>query len=265
MKGGWLFIAMHFMKKINKVALTLTALTASVAIATTGAFAFFIDNVSNSDISAKAGNVSIDVSDFDVSNKSNFNPGDENPETSLPAGHRPGTDHKLSYTVTNNGNKSVSTRSVIDISVYDKNQGYKDPSVFTLYQTAKGETTPVKIEDAADSLIREEIKIGQRLYVLNDGTVTETKPNDPTSIKSLRYIVLGPVLNGSGEDAEVEPNISENTATVSYAAALDYSTPNDYQGCPVDFDVSVQALQYRNTNISDWQTIFTDHTSAFVG
>lgn len=265
MEGGRLnlFKPNIYMTKKKKIAIIASTLLAGASLTTASVFAFFIES-KDTNTNSIAGNVDISISNLDISNKQNFNPGDENPETQLPTGHRNGTEHKLTYTVTNDGNKSVATRSVIDITVSTPNNTPMDPSVFNLYQTKDGKTTAIKIENAKDDSIRNGVILGQRLYVLNDGTVVKDKPTDISTIKSLRYIVLGPNLNGVGEAAEIETNAVSNEANVSYAVALDYETGNEYQGCPVTFDVSVQAIQYRNTNAGDWSTIYTDHINSSI-
>lgn len=247
------------MKK--KILITAGLITVAAVATVAGVSAFYVETA-ETEHSAIAGNVSIINDSISVSNIGNFNPGDENPEKNLPSGHRPGTEHKLSYKIHNEGNKSVTTRSIIDINVIGTDGNIMDPSVFTLYQVANGKTTPIKIENAKDSSIKDNIVIGERMYVLNDNIVTAEKPADMSRVKSLRYIILGPNLNGTGEAAEVEEKSAGSESTVTYAVALDYTAPNSYQGADVSFDVEVQCMQYRNTNLGDWETIFKDHLTA---
>lgn len=246
----------------KKKILISAGLVAAASISVIAAVnAFFVEE---HDMSVKAvvGEVSLVNDAISISNIGNFNPGDENPETDLPDGHRPGSEHKLEYSIHNEGNKSMTTRSIIDITITGTDGNILDPSVFTLYQTVNGQTTDVKLENAEDSSIRENVILGDRLYVLNDGSVVDTKPEDVSTIQSLRYIVLGPNLNGVGEAAEIEEKAVDSKASVSYAVALDFTTPDEYQGAAIDFDVSVQCMQYRNTNSGDWKTIFKDHLSS---
>lgn len=251
------------MKKKNLIIAGLCTLGA-VGIAAgivTGVNAFYVETADASH-SAVAGSVSIVNDTISVSNIGNFNPGDENPEKDLPAGHRPGSEHKLTYKIHNEGSKSITTRSIIDLTVVGTDGNILDPSVFTLYQTSNGATTPVKLENATDSNIKEGTILGERMYVLNDNSVVAEKPADISQIKSLRYIVLGPNLNGVGEAAEVEKLSAGPESTVSYAVALDFTAPDTYQGADVSFDVEVQCMQYRNTNLGDWETIYSDHITA---
>lgn len=254
-------IIMVFNKKI-----AVAAAVSGIALTTmvVGVSAFFIETA-DTNTSAIAGDVELVNDSISVTNIGNFNPGDENPESSLPKGHRAGTEHKLMYSIHNNGSKSITTRSVVDVTLKNKNGNILDPSVITLYQTQNGKTTDVPMENAKDSSIRENVVLGERLYVLTDGSVVSSKPSDTSSIKSLRYILLGPNLNGVGDYAEIEEKAVDSKADVSYAVALDYKTTDEYQGADISFDVNVQCMQYRNTNSADWKTIFKDHISAASG
>ena len=227
----------------------------------TGVNAFYVETADTSH-SAVAGSVSLINDSISISNIGNFNPGDENPEKDLPAGHRPGSEHKLEYKIHNEGSKSITTRSIIDLTVIGTDGTILDPSVFTLYQTANGVTTDNKLEAAMDSSIKDNTILGERMYVLKDNSVVAEKPADISQIKSLRYIVLGPNLNGVGEAAEIEEKSEGPESTVSYAVALDFTAPDTYQGADVSFDVEVQCMQYRNTNLGDWETIYKDHLTA---
>jgi hypothetical protein len=246
-------------KKKIIVSAALTGL--SLATVVTGVNAFFIETA-DTDTSGVVGDVELVNDSIKVTNIGNFNPGDENPESNLPSGHRAGTEHKLEYTIHNNGSKSITTRSVVDITLTGTDGKILDPSVITLYQTKDGKTTTVKMENAKDSSIRENTILGERCYVLTDGSVVTSKPSDTSTIKSLRYILLGPNLNGVGDAAEIEEKATDSKADVSYAVALDYDTPDSYQGADISFDVNVECMQYRNTNSADWKTIFKDHLTA---
>ena len=82
------------MKKKKFIA--IGAVAASVAILAAGTLALFTART-NSNMTAVAGTVQISLSDLDMTNKQNINPGDGDPSISELAS--PGTDHNFSYIV----------------------------------------------------------------------------------------------------------------------------------------------------------------------
>lgn len=80
-----------------------------------GAFAFFSDTAEQ-DTTGTVGTVDVtNTGKLELDNAGNINPGDEDP--TVPEGSTPGTSHKLSFGVKNQGNKSIVTRNIIEISV----------------------------------------------------------------------------------------------------------------------------------------------------
>lgn len=91
-----------------------------------GAFAFFSDTAEQ-DTTGTVGTVDVtNTGKLELENAGNINPGDEDP--TVPEGSTPGTSHKLSFGVKNQGNKSIVTRNIIEISVdshYDTDEDGK--------------------------------------------------------------------------------------------------------------------------------------------
>ena len=87
------------MKKKSKLICAGVAGLMAVAIVGSMGLAFFSDT-GETKASAKAGSVTIDVTDLEIENSGNVNPGDEDPD--VPDGSREGTPHDFTFSVTNN-------------------------------------------------------------------------------------------------------------------------------------------------------------------
>jgi hypothetical protein len=219
---------------------------AAVAALAAGSFAFFTDSTDKK-TSGVAGSVDIDATDLSLSNAENINPGDEDETKSADA--RVGTDHDLTFTVSNTGNKSIMTRNVITLSVANGDT-VLDPSVYSL-----------KSDDDTELVTK---------YYSADGvTFSEDKPD---TVKYVRYVTTQVALNGVGEGSDNESNdaVSIDTDAVKtnddinavdydYILKLAKETPDgDYELSTLNIEVEVQAMQYRNTTDAEWETLFAD-------
>ena len=186
--------------------------------------------------------MTIDVTDLEIENSGNVNPGDEDPD--VPDGSREGTPHDFTFSVTNTGNKSVVTRNIITLSV-SKNNADLDANVLALYEDKK--------------------ELSQK-YVLIEGSEEYIPSANYTGGKiiAVRYVVNGASLNGTGDAAEVESGITSNSQDYKYALSLALETTNEYQLADIKADIEVQAMQYRNTQDSTWDTVFTDTKTAVI-
>ena len=174
-----------------------------------------------------------------------------------------------------------------------------DPSIFHLYVKTgtEGNYTNTKIEEVAGLNTSKPIILVKGMKDGQPVEVTVEERNDTTKIDAagqklvLRYIVEGATLGGTfgdGEDADtvVVDNdyvkVTAGTDANKQASAeyryflgmdsaqttdpsLDGMVKNDkYQGSHLTIDLTVQAMQYRNTdagdyvNGGDWQTVYTD-------
>ena len=203
--------------------------------------AFFTDTDTTS-AAAKAGSVDISVSALEIENSGNVNPGDEDPH--VPDESREGTPHKFEFEVTNSGNKSVVTRNIITLNVI-KDNTILDASVLALYDNGN--------------------ELGEK-YVQVEGSDTFIKADEYNGGKiiAIRYIVNGESLNGTGDAAEVESGITATSATYTYALSLSLEATNAYQLADINSEIVVQAMQYRNTQDSTWETVFTDTKTATI-
>ena len=229
------------MKKKSKLICAGVAGLMAFAIVGSMGLAFFSDT-GETKASAKAGSVTIDVTDLEIENSGNVNPGDEDPD--VPDGSREGTPHDFTFSVTNTGNKSVVTRNIITLSV-SKNNTVLDANVLALYEDKK--------------------ELSQK-YVLIEGSEEYIPSANYTGGKiiAVRYVVNGASLNGTGDAAEVESGITSNSQDYKYALSLALETTNEYQLADIKADIEVQAMQYRNTQDSTWDTVFTDTKTAVI-
>lgn len=226
-----------FMKKKKFIA--IGAVAASVAILAAGTLALFTART-NSNMTAVAGTVRVSLSDLDMTNKQNINPGDGDPSISELAS--PGTDHNFSYVVSNDGTKSIKTRHTIIIKIND------------------GELDAKYAE-----LLRDDIEIVDKYYILEDGSEVEALENGQVAY-AVKYVFISDSFDGHGRaiedggDAEKEEGediVKENengdvSKEYDYTFALLKDAGNLYQGAEFKIDVVVEAMQYRNTKDEDW-------------
>lgn len=197
-----------------------------------------------------------------------------------------------SLSVTEDTVNGVTNKKYIEVA--EDSRVSLDPSIFHLYVKTgtEGNYKNTKIEEVAGLKTSKPIflvkgmKDGKAVYVSLDEKDTVTNPK-----LVLRYIIEGATLGGTfgdGEDADtvVVDNdyvtVTAGTDANKQASAeykyflgmdsaqttdpsLDGMVKNDkYQGSHVTIDLTVQAMQFRNTdagdyvNGGDWQTVYTD-------
>lgn len=237
------------MKNSIKKRVGVIACVCAVALLVGATFALF-STTSTVSQSGKVGNVKVSVTDLDVENFENVNPGDNDPD--LPEDpddpRNPGTPHDITFTVSNDGNKSIVTRNVITISAEDV-----DPTVF-------------KIVDGDAEAV-------EKFYVVGDSDLTQEEYAAQSEVATaVKYIISGDVFDGKGTDlsaggdaekedgsiASDDDNVSPSKS-YTYALAMSYGVDDEeYEGKGITINVEVQGMQYRNSNNSDWQTIFSD-------
>lgn len=275
------------MNRNKKIAAAVCATAAAGVAIVGGTLALFTDNADKT-TKAVAGNVDIYASDLSLSNPDNINPGDNDPD--LPDKYEPTpgdpsydnrdengevpistTGHDLTFTITNNGNKSIRTRQTFVLSVKNNGQ-YLDARRVQLYEVAADEKT------AADK----ELSVGTthsfdgdngKTYIASDGTeyMDAAAIPDGVLIQSIRYRVTPDTFDGVGIGAELEDGTtvkSDGKEAASkdyiYKLALDMETPNEYQGAEINIEAVFEALQYRNTSHSDWEIVSTDNFNASI-
>lgn len=204
-----------------------------------------------------------------------LNPGDNDNEGQ--PSDRPGTDHELNFKFKNVGTKSILTRAVIMVSAYDANNvrieldkeydvwKKDDNGGYVMNEDGTHATEKMKGEDIIKQILISTYEGKKQGESVNTEGVEEQKlvnllqTEGYEADQAVVYILDGDtVLNGVGDGAEQEPGVE--TDTVEYVIDLgmsgDVDSSNPLQGGTVVITVQVQAMQYRNTDDSDWETIF---------
>lgn len=234
------------MKK--KIVLTVSSLCGVAALIFGCTYALFTART-DSDFSAKAGTVRIALDNLSLTNPENINPGDSDPEN--PNGATNGTEHEFSYSVANEGNKSIRTRHSIIITC-DEN----------------GDSTE-ELDARYFAMLSDDKEIADKLYVLKDGS-TKKEVGKDDFVSAVKYAFYGDVMDGKGNsiekggDAEkedvsgvVKQDGDKVQKTYNYDLAMLRNAPNSYQGCDVNIEVIVEGMQYRNTDNNDWSVVGT--------
>ena len=268
------------MKTKQKI-VTIAGVTGAAAVAVLGgAFALFTDSTEKA-TDGVAGTVDIKLDDFNLSNPDNINPGDYDPD--MPVKYVPTvgdplydaanpnkevtistTPHDLTFTITNDGTKSIRTRHTLVLSVKDVNDNYLDARVFQLYEDLDGTTAdmPEKAEE-----------LPGKVYIAEDDTeyTDEAAIPEGTLIKAIRYRFTPDMFDGVGLQAELEDNSTVKgdgevaaTKNYDYKLAMDLETPNSYQGAALSIESTFEAMQYRNTTQDDWKVVSTETFAAQV-
>lgn len=276
----------------KKIKLIAGSSVAAAAVLGIGAFALFTDNDTEG-MNSKAGTVSVDLGDLGLENAGNINPGDndedipdsyipdpddplydpENPDTPVPIVTTP---HDLTFTVANNGTKSIRTRQTLIITC-------KQLVEVNSPTSAEPEMEEVTLDPSYLSLLIEEGTeigskegLGKKVYVMSDEselTPEEYAALDEDSeltVVAIKYQLTPDIFDGVGESAEIEDvstvknedDVAEKLYT--YKLKMDKDTPNAYQGATVSIDVIIEAMQYRNTANSDWETMTTQTVSGVL-
>lgn len=160
-----------------------------------GAFAFFSDTAEQ-DTTGTVGTVDVtNTGKLELENAGNINPGDEDP--TVPEGSTPGTSHKLSFGVKNQGNKSIVTRNIIEISVDSHYDTDKDGKLVI----TDDEKSPVLDKDGNPAKDKDGNPIYNKKYtvVYPDG-----------SYKNLDPSIFALYAKVDGENVPIEETTSES-------------------------------------------------------
>jgi len=233
------------MNKNKKIALITGSVATALTILGISSLALFTART-DSDFTAKAGTVTIDLKDLELTNKENINPGDNDPSVSAEAAK--GTSHEFTYDIYNTGNKSIRTRQ-------------------TILLTADKAGTSVELLDARYlALFKDAKEIESKTYVLSDNSEVSNLDGVTKDVKAVKYVFIGDIFDGKGVDAENKGDAEKESAgdvvkqndagdvikEYKYDFSLLKGADNKYQGCDIHLDVNVEAIQYRNTTESDW-------------
>lgn len=275
------------MNRNKKIVAAVGAAAAAAIAVVSGSLALFTDNAEKAERGI-AGNVDIYASDLKLSNPDNINPGDNDPDLPDKYEPKPGdpmydkrdengevdivtTGHNLTFTIANNGNKSIRTRQTLVLSVKNGDK-YLDARRLQLYEVADDEKTSAEKELATGTENTFDGDNG-KTYIAEDGTEYTDAASIPEGvlIKSIRYRVTPDIFDGVGLQAELEEESTVKgdgqtavTKDYMYKLALDMETPNEYQGADINIEMMVEALQFRNTTHSDWKLVSTNSFDASI-
>lgn len=245
----------------KKIGISLAILSVAAAAVAAGSLAMFNASTESSVVAA-TGTVQIELSEVELSNFKNINPGDNDP--TVPKEASKGTSHKVSYSVTNMGTKSIQTRQTILLTATPN--GSKKDLIDARY---------LKLYDGKKEL-------EDKTYILSNGKEV-TKLKDGQKVIAVKYTFFSDSFNGSEnayvvkrEDPESEEEYyiieredgtddafvaADDNGDVSQDYEFDFclldSAPNDYQGAKFNIYVAVEALQYRNSLEEDWDEAAT--------
>lgn len=225
-----------------------------------GTFAFFTDSKTEKVKGAVVGSLKIDANTTikHGGGLDNLNPGDNDP--SVNTKNRNGTDHEFKVTVENKGNKSAQIRNIIRVKVKDSEGTDITKSVkpehILIYETEKSDFSIADKTPDGDSSKNGETNRGVNgtlvKLTLNGDTLEYTPDVDTEDGRKDLF-----ALSGTGAGAEVEDKNKETSKSVVYELGLSKDVTNDDKlaGATITLEIETQALQYRNTNDSDWKTV----------
>jgi len=236
----------------KKFKLTVAASALALAALAGGAFAFFSDKDEDS-TGATAGTVAVQLSGLAMENKGNINPGDNDPNNIREDDEvRPGTNHDLSFTVENTGNKSIRTKTEITITLNDPTL---DASVFALYNCIEQE----------DGTVSRDVEVVKKYYEVNGQYLSQDEYDALTGNKfcsAVKYVIAGDIFDGVGPSNETEElstvkvdDKGKAQQSYRYSFAMSADAPDEYQGKAPNINVTVYAVQYRNTAVSNWYVV----------
>ena len=203
-----------------------TALAGALILA--GSMAYFTDH-ETAKATTTAGTVDLTLTEA-WADVSNFNPGDQ---------------ADFSYTISNDGNKSIDVRETIVL----KSSVAMDAATqaeFELYKAADVE------QQANGSYIpasgAQPITTGANRVVSDDNM-------------SIKYVIDEYVLNGTGENAETEDGINAISKDSDYVLVFRNDSGNAFQGAELSVDLLAEAKQHRNTDGDTWTTVATEEVT----
>lgn len=213
-----------------------------------GTLAFFSSS-SESVISAIGGSVGVNVSDITMGNFGNINPGDNDP--TLPDGDRPeGNSHDIEFSVENTGSKSIRTKHEITITMKDKSL---DPSIFMICDADGNE-------------------VSKKYYLVGENYLTQEEydklPEDNRFCSEVKYVIASDIFDGVGGEAhgaekEDVSTVHEDENGIAkkeylYQLAMSGTASDIYQGEKMTVRVETFAIQFRNTDASNWYKVSTE-------
>lgn len=215
-----------FSKRFSGKAAGATALAGALILA--GSMAYFTDRA-EVESAATAGTVDLTLTESwqDIAN---FNPGDQ---------------ADFSYTISNDGNKSIDVRETI-VLTSSVPMNASDQAEFELYRAAD-------VEQQANGTYApkegaEPITTGANRVVSADN-------------QTIKYVIDEYTLNGTGTAAEEESGVNATEQNSDYVLVFGGNAGNEFQGAEVSVNLLAEAKQHRNTDADTWVTVATEDMS----
>lgn len=222
----------------------------------------------------------------------NLNPGDnEMPDDYV----HPGTDHEIELNIQNTGNKSIRTRILIEVLSEDGSLSSSDLRKLNLYfdpfNTIAGLTSVAQLSEGV-LMERKDLKeIGKTedgvVFIVDQETLENAYnlSGSPDSLEFAEiklltddfspYVLSGLLLSGTGENAETElfksrtMNVETgeidtveqelpSSGTIKLDLALEKNAGEIFEGKKIILKITVQGMQFRNTNNNLWEDLFVD-------
>jgi hypothetical protein len=216
----------------------------------------------------------------------NLNPGDnEMPDDYV----HPGTDHEIELNIQNTGNKSIRTRILIEVSSEDGSLSPRDLRKLNLYfdpyNTIAGLSSAAQLAEGVFVIRKDLSEIGTTedgvVFILDQETVENVyNLSGSPEINLLTdaispYVLSGLILSGTGENAETElfksrtMNIETgeidtveqelpSSGTIKLDLGLDKNAGDIFEGKKIILKITVQGMQFRNTNNNLWEDLFVN-------
>ena len=203
-----------------------TALAGALILA--GSMAYFTDH-ETAKATATAGTVDLTLTEA-WADVSNFNPGDQ---------------ADFSYTISNDGNKSIDVRETI-VLTSSVAMDAATQAEFELYRADD-------VEQQSDGS-----------YVPKYGAQPITTGEDrivSDDNKTIKYVIDDYVLNGTGDNAETEDGIDATSKDSEYVLVFRNDSGNAFQGAELSVDLLAEAKQHRNTDGDTWSTVATEEVT----
>lgn len=206
--------------KLRKKTLVGVMAVACAAVMAVGSFAYFTDRTEAS-VTAKAGTMNINTKDV------TFTQTDATVATL-----KPGEGVKFDYTLANDGNKSADILETIVLTS-------------TVAMTAGA--PEFQIYNAGDVTITDGVAT-PNTGAVGLGTLSSDR-------KQITYAIPEYILNGSGDNAEVEESVAGASKTHNFVIVFKNDAANTYQNITLTLDYEAQAKQHRNTDSTTWTTV----------
>ena len=216
----------------------------------------------------------------------NLNPGDnEMPDDYV----HPGTDHEIELNIQNTGNKSIRTRILIEILSEDGSLSSRDLRKLNLYfdpyNTIAGLSSAAQLAEDVFMIRKDLSEIGTTedgvVFILDQETVENVyNLSGSPEINLLTddispYVLSGLILSGTGENAETElfksrtMNIETgeidtveqelpSSGTIKLDLGLEKNAGEIFEGKKIILKITVQGMQFRNTNNNLWEDLFVN-------